>query len=410
MMSRTRLTAAYLAFLAAASCLLLAGCGGGKDAAPAPITPPGGAAAPIRSAAPAAPVQPAAKAAAPKAATTPAAPAIEAEPGTLFEVVGEGPTYDIVGTVPNHQGELLAAISPSGSGDSSSFEIVQAPPAPKTGRPNSAFKLPEGFSAVPEAGYSDDGLPLRIVGDRDGGLMALIPAGVSVLGSNTGPTESQPEVPTYLDPFYMDVTEVTLERYGRLVAQRKDAGVSPPQIPSNSGSPATHPATGISYSGAHAFAKWSGKDLPTEAEWEKAVRGPGNFAHPWGNDRAVWPRTRTREQLDPVNDFRTDISAYGVIDLAGNAREWCLDWFSSEGHKDAVAAAKGSELRGWKGARRPSAEGLRVVKGNGPNWTVWERMGVAERDKPNTVGFRCVLRVTLPGAAPPPAAATAAPL
>jgi len=315
-----------------------------------------------------------------------------AEAGETFEIVGPEPRYEIVGSVSDE--ELLAMDFPAPGLDSTMYAVIDLPRPKPPGKPNRSFELPEGFSAVEHAGYSPNGLPLRIVGDTDDVLMALVPAGVSVMGSDEGPDNATPEVLVYLDPFYIDVDEVTLARYQ--VFQESVGSDRKRQTPTNESSPYDHPALGLTWSGAVIFAKWAGKDLPTEAEWEKAARGEAGFAHPWGNGRALWQRYRPRDEIGGVGSFRTDLSPYGVVDLAGNAREWCKDRYSDQGHADAAAAAGNSRLRDWQGAPRSSTKGHRVVKGNGPGWKAWHRHGAHEREHLADIGFRCVLRVSLP--------------
>jgi formylglycine-generating enzyme required for sulfatase activity len=109
-----------------------------------------------------------------------------------------------------------------------------------------------------------------------------------------------------------------------------------------------YPITSVSWYGADAYCKWIGGRLPTEAEWEKASRGPDGNDYPWGSTHAessiyaniFGPFDRSGgtpqqapgflQDLTNVGSYRRGESEYGVRDLEGNASEWVNDWFSAE--------------------------------------------------------------------------------
>jgi formylglycine-generating enzyme required for sulfatase activity len=98
------------------------------------------------------------------------------------------------------------------------------------------------------------------------------------------------------------------------------------------------PVVNVSWYEAEAFAKYAGKRLPTEAEWEKAARGTDGRIYPWGNE---FDKTKVNcaeskiEKPTPVTKFPDGISGYGCFDMAGNVWEWTADWFDSQYYSSA---------------------------------------------------------------------------
>jgi len=277
-----------------------------------------------------------------------------------------------------------------------------AVPVPGTGYDKddsqSEYELPEGFTPIESTGVSRSGLPWRIRSDEDGAVMALVPEGVFVQGSNTGAPETAPEHGVLLDAFYIDLREVTSARYEKY--REATAEKTKVRRPSRSPKDPQEPVLGVTWAEAHAFALWAGKELPTEAQWEKAARGPDGFKYPWGNGPCIWDRARAPGQIDKVGSFRGDESPYGAFDMAGNAQEWCSDWYT-EKYYGQLQAEAGSTARNPTGPRSSGGTNMRVVKGGDPNWLVWARSGVLQSDHPNEVGFRCVLKLKPTGKTPP---------
>src|SRR5882724_4785871 len=183
-----------------------------------------------------------------------------------------------------------------------------------------------------------------------------------------------------------------------------------------------YPVVHVSFSDAIAYAKWAGKDLPTEAEWEFAARGGLDGAEfAWGDDltpggrqmantwQGEFPRQNLNadgfERTSPVTAFPPN--GYGVHDMIGNVWEWTSDWYSQKHEADAPKACcipenprGGREEQsydpGLPNIRIPS----KVLKGGShlcaPNYCRRYRPAARHAEPIDTstshVGFRCVVR------------------
>jgi len=139
--------------------------------------------------------------------------------------------------------------------------------------------------------------------------------------------------------FYMDTYEVTVGQFKKFL---RSSGYEPAEPIDWSEvyevSPTDkHPMIYISWHDATAYAKWTGKRLPTEAEWEFAARGGlKGKRYPWGDDESLardYANSNTSgkdkwEYCAPVGSFTPN--GYGLYDVAGNVLEWCQDWFDSD--------------------------------------------------------------------------------
>ncbi|MDZ4684653.1 MAG: formylglycine-generating enzyme family protein [Planctomycetaceae bacterium] len=383
--------AAFVALIGGAVCL--GGCGGSAP-------PPGPLVAPApkeKVAAPVADAKAAAKKAVPKAAAAESknpSKFPKEDPGNVFVAVGDGPQAEVVGPAPRFEEADRFTVLAGTPGVGSALMSVAAIPA-STGSQRSDLKLPEGFAAVPNYGFTESGYPRRIQCDKDKSLMAFVPAGVVRVGTNDGPKEAGPEFVVFLDSFYMDVTETTVKQFNEYRDTLREQKKRTPAGPVNEAAGGSYPAAGIPWGDAKNYCKWAGKDLPTEAEFEKAGRGSEGFRTPWGNDRPVWSRPRSPGTITVVGLFRGDVSPFGICDLAGNAREWTEDYFVP-GHQEAVQAASQRTLTNWSGPRKAAVGTQRVLKGNGPDWSLWHRSGTEMSQRLPDVGFRGVLRIPPP--------------
>ena len=171
----------------------------------------------------------------------------------------------------------------------------------------------------------------------NGAEMVLVPAGPFLMGSLDGDADERPPRTLNLPAFYVDRYEVTHAQYAAFV--RATGHRAPIDWPNGQLPVAltNFPVVNITWADAEAYARWAGKRLPTEAEWEKAARGSDGRIYPWGNDAAKKaasgkdaedPRRRQGRTF-PVGSFPDDVSPYGAMDMAGNVWEWTADWYDA---------------------------------------------------------------------------------
>ena len=202
--------------------------------------------------------------------------------------------------------------------------------------------------------------------------MACVPGGPFWRGADDSSKDRRPYAQVRVSTFWIDKHEVTNEQFDACIRagacekhERYKGFMGPHQ-----------PAVGITWHNAAAYCSWAGKRLPTEAEWEKAARGPDGDIYPWGNDAPTCGLAHYRGCTPPttltVGSFAP--GHYGLFDMAGNGYEWVQDWYSPcyDGCEGGCGeACTGEDPRGpcaGEGERCAGFAALKVLKGGSWFW------------------------------------------
>lgn len=243
--------------------------------------------------------------------------------------------------------------------------------------------------------------------------LRYIPEGSFWMGSDAGETGSQPDERPLrreeLGDYWIDEREVSWKQY---LACVEEDGCGPSRVEPPSVSRRDLPVVGVTWEDAAAYCTWAGRQLPTEAQWEKAARGSDGRPYPWGwigapiigrsaranfCDRSCDLEYRFVSiddgyaQAAPVGSFEDGASPYGVLDMTGNVWEWTSGLYNGVG--DSTDAEETMDK-----------EGARVIRGGSwlePAWRGWVLSSRAanrgwlppERSRID-LGFRCALDST----------------
>ena len=204
----------------------------------------------------------------------------------------------------------------------------------------------------------------EIVNEKDGSVMLYVPAEAFLMGNEKEPVK--------VDSFYIDKYPVTNTQYKKFFEETNYN--KPAFYNDNRFNNPKQPVVGVSWDDAVAYAKWAGKRLPEEREWEKASRGVDGREYPWGNIKpdknlAVFELEITKGAPTNVGTHPLGASPYGCHDMSGDVWEWCQEWYTIEKYRVVRGGSWINHIYSLQCAYRSCS----VPSG-----------------KDNNVGFRCV--------------------
>jgi formylglycine-generating enzyme required for sulfatase activity len=242
--------------------------------------------------------------------------------GTVGKPV-PGVSLESAGPASEKLPDTKSLASPAAEDPSAAHAATVSTPAPARRLKESAFYLPLIFR------------PVRSVGE-----MVPVPAGEALMGCSgpagaACPLDEGPQHTVWLESYWIDKHEVSNGEYSACVAA---GSCTPPHFPysrtrpSYYGNPqyASYPVIFVDWYQAAAYCTWAGKRLPTEAEWEKAARGPSGWLYPWGDGPAgceVANLDFCTGDTSEAGSYPEGASSYGAMDMAGNVWEWVADWY-----------------------------------------------------------------------------------
>ncbi|HPH95684.1 MAG TPA: SUMF1/EgtB/PvdO family nonheme iron enzyme [Anaerolineaceae bacterium] len=259
--------------------------------------------------------------------------------------------------------------------------------------------------------------PITIVSrvwEKDGMEQVFVPAGEFTMGhSDFG----QYVHSVYLDAYWIDKTEITNAMFTQFVSETHywtdskkngkgriiENGVykeiyganweHPQGLTSDLQGKDHWPVTQVSWNDAAAYCAWAGKRLPTNAEWEKAARGPDGRKYPWGNENSNCNLANMEIDGIPciggttkVGSYLDGISPYGALDMVGNVWEWVYDWVDP---KLALNIPRPTLINPINNPMGPYSGNYKMMRGDGWN-TYFIELHLQPMEYANFYGFRCV--------------------
>lgn len=298
-----------------------------------------------------------------------------------------------------------------GAEDATSESAISAEPTSVSALAQALTEIAPTPTVSPTPTVPPTPTPEPIIDESTGASMVFVSGGVFQMGSSDEEADDdmQPVHRVSLDPYFIDLTEVTNAQYATCV----DDGIcTPPQSPNATYHPAyygdenydDYPVIFVNWNQAQQFCEWRGGRLPTEAEWEFAagfrIAAAEKTKYPWGNampeavanfcdvncSRDLRDPNYNDEFNDtaPVTSFEEGRSPFGLYNMGGNVMEWVFDWYDNDYYAESAEINPSGPAQGT----------ARVLRG-GSWYNTQQSLEVARRGSyvPEvaraTLGFRC---------------------
>jgi len=318
------------------------------------------------------------------------------------------------------------------------------------------------MKGLSDCDYDSQGWPRYIMSCKDGSVMTLVPESCFVMGSSGREVNESPRHRVVVGKYYIDMYEINNVQFNQFAkaascpCYRKDdpclanellTNLTPDgygdrncivkdnpclaanacrlpqcvQLDLNSFKDYwtvcvnnNHPARAVSYWEAWYYCRWAGKDLPTEAEWELAAKGPEDRLYPWGNVEpdsqhllcnydGQNPSEDGFMYTAPVSAFASGRSPFGCYNMAGNVWEWCKDYYDATQYSAPCFSNRpGTEQaeanREFVNPTGTPLGDMRVIRGGAYTSEIADCRTTVRRAVPANfhgmnIGFRGVLRI-----------------
>jgi formylglycine-generating enzyme required for sulfatase activity len=219
----------------------------------------------------------------------------------------------------------------------------------------------------------------------------FVPEGIFLMGdeSSSAYTNEKPVHEVYLDAFWIDKYEISNHQYKKCVESGNCSKPNDEALFNNSRFE-NFPVVNITWNQAKEYCIWAKRDLPTEAQWEKAARGTKGQIYPWGN---FPPNNKTANFNNIIGkstmsgNYPDGTSYFGSHDMAGNVWEWVNDWYSkdyyfSQSVWNNPEGADSIQLKVIRGGSWSSPAGQ--LRSSYRSWYIFDSSNL-------DIGFRCAM-------------------